>query len=104
MCGARATGRRRTASRARAQPGWSRPGTPSLHGKRLGRVLDFMDARLVDDISLDDLAREACLSHYHFSRLFHEATGLPPHRYLIERRIKAAPKMLSAERSSIARI
>ena len=77
---------------------------PSLDAKRLQRVLDFMEARLADDISLDDLAREACLSPFHFSRLFHEATGLPPHRYLIERRIQAAQKMLLSERSSMAEV
>lgn len=77
---------------------------PSLDAKRLQRVLDFMEARLADDISLDDLAREACLSPYHFSRLFHEATGQPPHRFLIERRIRAAQKMLSSERASMVEI
>jgi AraC family transcriptional regulator len=75
---------------------------PSLDAKRLHRVLDFIGERLADDISLDDLAREACLSPFHFSRLFHEATGLPPHRYVIERRIRAAQTMLSSQRSSMA--
>jgi AraC family transcriptional regulator len=77
---------------------------PSLDAKRLQRVLDFMEARLADDISLDDLAREACLSPYHFSRLFHAATGMPPHRYLIERRIQAAQKMLLSQQSSMAEV
>jgi AraC family transcriptional regulator len=77
---------------------------PSLDTKRLQRVLDFIEARLADDISLHDLAREACLSPYHFSRLFHEATGLPPHRYLTERRIQAAQKMLLSEQASIAEV
>lgn len=78
--------------------------TPSLDAKRLQRVLDFMEARLADDISLDDLAREACLSPYHFSRLFHEATGRPPHRYLIERRIQAAQKLLLSDKSSMVEV
>ena len=77
---------------------------PSLDARRLQRVLDFIEARLAESISLDDLAREACLSPYHFSRLFHKATGLPPHRYLNERRIQAARKMLSCEQSSLAAI
>ncbi len=85
---------------------WRRPSTrmPSIDPKRLRRVLDFIEAHLADDISLDDLAREACLSPYHFSRLFHEATGRPPHRYLIERRIQEAQKMLRSGRSSITEI
>uniref|UniRef100_UPI003100E15E helix-turn-helix domain-containing protein n=1 Tax=Neorhizobium sp. EC2-8 TaxID=3129230 RepID=UPI003100E15E len=83
-----------------------RPSTrsPSLDAKRLQRVLDFIEAKLGDDIALDDLAREACLSPFHFSRLFHDTTGLPPHRYVIERRIRAAQQMLLSGRSSIAEI
>jgi AraC family transcriptional regulator len=77
---------------------------PSLDSRRLQRVLDFMEASLADDVSLDDLAREACLSPYHFSRLFHEATGLPPYRYLIERRIQAAQRMLLSEQASITEV
>lgn len=77
---------------------------PSLDAKRLQRVLDFVEAQLADDLSLDDLAREACLSPYHFSRLFHEATGRPPHRYLIERRIQVAQKMLQSEQSSMVEV
>lgn len=77
---------------------------PSLDSRRLQRVLDFMEASLADDISLDDLAREACLSPYHFSRLFHEATGLPPHRYLVERRIQAARRMLLSEQASMTEV
>ncbi len=55
---------------------WQPPSrTPSLDPRRLKRVLDFIEARLADDIALDDLAAEACLSPFHFSRLFREATG-----------------------------
>ena len=48
-----------------------------------------------------DLAAEACLSPFHFSRLFRDATGLSPHRYVIERRIRAAQKMLSSTQSPL---
>jgi AraC family transcriptional regulator len=78
--------------------------THSLDAKRLQRVLDFVDARLACDISLDDLAREACLSPFHFSRVFQETIGLSPHRYVNERRIRAAQKMLSSRQPSIAAV
>ncbi|MCQ1571392.1 AraC family transcriptional regulator [Neorhizobium galegae] len=84
---------------------WRAPSrASSLDPKKLQRVLDFIEVRLGEDIALDDLAGEACLSAFHFSRLFHEATGMPPHRYVIERRIKAAQKMLVSGRSTIAGI
>lgn len=75
--------------------------TPTLEARRLKRVLDFVEARLADDISLDDLAAEACLSPFHFLRLFREATGLSPYRYLTSRRIKAAQAMLACRQASL---
>jgi len=77
---------------------------PSLDIKRLRRVIEMIEARLADDISLADLAAEACLSPFHFSRLFQEATGLSPHRYVMERRIQAAQKMLLSTESTLADI
>jgi len=85
--------------------GW-RPAArvPSLDARRLKRVLEFMEARLGQNLTLKDLAREACLSPFHFSRLFHEAIGRSPHQYLIERRIRAAQAMLLNGQSSIAEV
>ena len=77
---------------------------PSLDARRLRRVFDLIEARRADPLTLDDLASEACLSPFHFSRLFHEATGRPPHRYLIERRIEAARTMLREGGSSLAEV
>ena len=74
---------------------------PTMEPRRLKRVLDFIEARLADEISLDDLAAEACLSPYHFSRLFREATGMPPHRYVMDRRIETAKEKLKLSRSSL---
>jgi AraC family transcriptional regulator len=67
-------------------------------------VLEFIEARLADDISLDDLAAQACLSPFHFSRLFHHATGLSPHRYVTDRRIEAAKELLAADGASLAQV
>lgn len=77
---------------------------PTLDAKRLQRVLNFIEARLADDISLDDLAAEACLSSFHFARLFRDATGLTPHRYVIDRRIQAARDKLALDHSSLTEI
>lgn len=60
----------------------------------LRRVVAFIEAHLVEDISLSDLAGLSGISVYHFCRGFHLATGLPPYRYVIERRIKRAQALL----------
>ena len=70
------------------------PGTRALPPPALARVEDYLDANLGDDVSLADLAALVGLSPYHFSRAFKAATGLPPHRYLIERRVARARERL----------
>ncbi|SNS88476.1 transcriptional regulator, AraC family [Sphingomonas laterariae] len=77
---------------------------PSLNPKRLKRVLDFIEARIAVEISLDDLAAEACLSPFHFSRLFKDATGFTPHRYVTDRRVQAARDKLALNHSSMVEI
>jgi AraC family transcriptional regulator len=44
---------------------------------------DYVEAHLDDDLSLTVLADVACLSPYHFSRSFKQATGVGPQRYVI---------------------
>jgi AraC family transcriptional regulator len=77
---------------------------PSLDPRRLQRVLDYIEAYLGADIRLEELAAQACLSPYHFSRLFREATGLSPHRYVIDRRVQAARQELARSNLSLVGI
>ncbi|MEO6065129.1 MAG: AraC family transcriptional regulator [Lysobacterales bacterium] len=61
---------------------------------RLNRVLEFIEARLGEDIRLHDLAHAAGSSQFHFGRAFHAAIGCSPYRFLIRRRIESAKAML----------
>jgi AraC family transcriptional regulator len=84
---------------------WQRPSRlPKMDLKRLARALDYIDAHYAENISLNDIAAEACLSPYHFSRLFREATGQSPHVYLTKRRVDAAKDELVRDRASMAEI
>jgi AraC family transcriptional regulator len=65
-----------------------------LPSARLRRVEEFLMAHLADDIGLDDVAAVAGLSAKHFARAFRQSTGMPPHRWLIQRRIDRAKAML----------
>ncbi len=76
----------------------------SLAPRRLKRVLDFIEANLADDIELEQLAALAGSSRYHFSRSFRDATGVPPYRYLIQRRLEVAKTLLLQEEFSIAQV
>ena len=75
-----------------------------LGARRLRRVVDYIEAHLAEDISLRDLAALAGLSPHHFGEAFKASTGTPPHRYLIERRIRQAKELLLGVDQSIAEI
>lgn len=51
-----------------------------------------------------ELARISAVSEAHFARSFRDAFGLPPHRYLLARRIERAKALLGETKSSIAAI
>ena len=65
-----------------------------LAGWQLKRVCDYLEANLAEDVSLAELAAIARLSAQHFCRAFQRSTGLPPHRYHLQRRIERAKAML----------
>jgi len=66
-----------------------------LDQRRLFRVLDYIDANLEGDLSLERMASIACLSRYHFARAFRQAVGQPPHRYVSARRLERAKALLT---------
>ena len=64
----------------------------------------IMAEHLEDDIGLDDLAAVAGLSLFHFHRMFANAMGMPPHRYLSQMRLERAKTLLALGRLSFAEI
>jgi len=80
------------------------PAQGELAGRALRRVRDRIEADLGKELSLGALADEARLSRHHFSRAFRAATGLPPHRYLTERRLERAKVLLRATEMPIIEI
>ena len=72
--------------------------------RRLLRARDRMDAASHEDWPVRRLARVSGVSETHFARSFREAFGLPPHRYLLTRRIERAATMLRDTELSITEI
>jgi AraC family transcriptional regulator len=86
-----------TLTPAKALPGGG------LSQQQLSKVTDFIEDCLVTDISLEHLASLTGLNPLCFSKQFKAATGLPPHQYVILRRVERARELLSSD-SSIAEI
>jgi AraC family transcriptional regulator len=83
------------------------PTTPASHRLdhvRLRRVLDYIAEHIADEITVEELARVACLSTFHFARMFALAIGVPPHRYVSRMRLENAMEEIAAGRSSLAQV
>ena len=61
----------------------------------------YIDDHFDSPIDLDILAGEACLSRYHFHRLFRRIYRRTPHQYLTFKRIDRAKTMLALEDCTI---
>jgi AraC family transcriptional regulator len=75
-----------------------------LAGWQRRRVVDFMEAHLAEDTSLNTLADLVRLSPYHFLRCFKGSFGEPPYRYWAQRRIERARALLANPHASITEI
>lgn len=64
----------------------------------------WIDAHAREAINLDDAAREAGLSPFHFLRLFRNVLGVTPHQYLVRSRLRRAAKLLAEEERAITEI
>jgi len=62
--------------------------------RRLLRAKDRMDAASHEEWPVRRLAQVSAVSSAHFARSFKQAFGLPPHRYLLTRRIERATALL----------
>ena len=72
--------------------------------RHLLRARDLADARYVEPLGVDDMARAAGLSRAHFSRQFRRTFGESPHAYLLTRRLERAAALLRTTDRSVAEI
>jgi transcriptional regulator GlxA family with amidase domain len=72
--------------------------------RRLLRARDRMDGASHEEWPVSRLARVSGVSEAHFARSFKEAFGVPPHRYLLTRRIERASALLRDTDLPIAEI
>jgi AraC family transcriptional regulator len=93
---------RHHSSRALAAPR-DDPSAGIQHG-RLTHVRDLIESALGEDLALERLADEAGVAVHSFAAAFTKAFGVPPYRYVIQRRVERAKTMLRHTNLPIARI
>ena len=78
----------------RAQP-CELPAPSALGAHQLARLEDFIEANLASPLSLESMAAACDLSPSYFARRFKSSTGVPPHQFLIQRRVERAKRLLA---------
>jgi AraC family transcriptional regulator len=71
---------------------------------RIERVLRRLESCSEAPHTLDDLARAAGLSRFHFLRTFKGVTGVTPHQWLLRARLRDAAQRLAATREPVTDI
>ena len=85
-----------------ASPGDSR--RSPLSDGQLRLATDYIEDRCARPIRLQELARLSGLTESYFSHAFKAATGVPPHRWQLEARIRRAKAMISKGEASLSEI
>lgn len=82
-------------------PSPHRGGLPPLLARR---ICEYIDSHLGEKITLNSLAATVGLSVDHFAHAFRQSVGLPPHAYLLHRRVEAAQNMLLHSDLSLSQV
>ncbi len=78
--------------------------TIASHRRAVERVITSARERLCEPISLQDMSRVAYISTFHFNRVFHQITGLPPNKFISAMRLDEAKRLLLNTHLSITDI
>lgn len=82
---------------ASRHPGAARqPRQPGREPRAVLTAREYLHSRAQDNVSLRDLAREAGLTPFHLCRVFRQATGMTPHAYQLQVRVRRAKALLLA--------
>ena len=81
-----------------------RPATRREACRRIALATDYLHTHYAHKVSLAGLARVACLSKFHFLRLFTSIHGVTPHAYLQRKRANVAVRLLQSTRASVSEV
>lgn len=91
-------------STAAERPRLAGAASKGLRPSALARAQHYIDHHLAERIGLADIANAACVSRYHFARMFRLSTGHSPMQYLLQRRIERARQLLLSGRHSVSTV
>lgn len=72
--------------------------------KRVCKAKEFIDSNFMNNISLEKTAKEACLSRFHFLRIFKSVFKITPHQYITKKRMEKASHLLRSSDMSVTEV
>ena len=75
-----------------------------LPNYKLKQALEYINDNLDKPIKLKAIAKVVDLSHFYFSHLFKESTGMSPYKYVIQQRVTKAQELITSSKLSLADI
>lgn len=67
---------------------------PRKSSEVVGRAKEYFDENFLNDETLSDACKKLNLDRYYLSHVFRRQTGMPPKKYLIEKRLEYAEQLL----------
>jgi len=71
---------------------------------RLSEAKEYIDLHYTEEINLEEISRVACLSHYHFLRLFKSVFEITPYQYVLQKRLYKAAELIRTTSTPIGDI
>ena len=91
-------------SRLSTRPQRLWPHQGGLTARQVRVVTDFIEGRLDNKTPIAEMAALVNLSRFHFIRAFKKSVGMPPHQFVVHRRIERAKELLADARLSVTEV
>ena len=69
--------------------------------ERMNAALDYIEGNLADDIDIEEAAKLACCSSFHFRRMFYALAGVTAAEYVRRRKLTLSARELSSEKTRV---
>ena len=70
----------------------------------LKQLLEWIDQHIQQSLTLSDLAEQTQLSEYHFAHMFKQSMHMPPHQYVMQRRLELSHQALELTTANLTEI
>jgi AraC family transcriptional regulator len=87
-----------------ASPATADMRSPGGHRVQIRRAIEYINQNLERDLPLEEIAKVANMSKYHFAKSFRQVVGMPPHQYLVRMRVEKARKLLVESEMSVTEV